>query len=45
MLIGIDIDEVLSETIDFVLEYHKGKVKGKKIERNQISDYFLANIP
>lgn len=45
MLIGIDIDEVLSETIDFVLEYHKGEVKGKKIERNQISDYFLANIP
>lgn len=45
MLIGIDIDEVLSETIDFVLEYHKGEIKGKKIERNQISDYLLANIP
>lgn len=45
MLIGIDIDEVLSETIDFALSYHKGKVKGKKLERSQISDYWLPNIP
>lgn len=45
MLIGIDIDEVLSETVDFALAYHKGEIKGKKLERNQISDYWLPNIP
>ena len=44
MLIGIDIDEVLSETIDFALSYHKGEIKGRKLERNQISDYWLPNI-
>lgn len=45
MLIGIDIDDVLSETVDFALAYHKGEIKGKKLKRNQISDYWLPGIP
>lgn len=44
MLIGIDIDEVLSETIDFALDYHNWEIHGKKLERNQVSDYWLPHI-
>lgn len=45
MHIGIDIDEVLCETLDFALHFSGGKIGGKPLSRKQVSDYYLPNIP
>lgn len=45
MHIGIDIDEVLCETLDFALNFFGGKIGGKPLSREQVSDYYLPNIP
>lgn len=41
----VDLDEVLAETVDEVLKYHNYMVKGQPIFRNDISDYYISNIP
>lgn len=45
MLIGVDIDEVLCETLDFGLIFFEGKIWNLPITREQVTDYFLPNIP
>lgn len=45
MRIGIDIDEVLCETLDFALHFFEGKIAWKPLNRTQVSDYYLPNIP
>lgn len=45
MLIGIDIDEVLCETLDFALHFFGGKIAWIPLKRERVSDYYLPNIP
>lgn len=45
MLIGIDIDEVLSETLEYALalnDYHFG---GKVLQKKDVITYHLTEIP
>lgn len=43
MIIGIDIDEVLSETLDFAIAHHKGKIAGIPIKRDDVKNYYLPD--
>lgn len=45
MRIGIDIDEVLCETIDYVLEYQNYQIAGIPIQRSDFTDYYIKNLP
>lgn len=45
MIIGIDIDEVLSETLDYVLAYHKYQINGLPLKREDMVDYYIPNVP
>lgn len=45
MLIGIDIDEVLSETLDFALAYHLDEIQWIPLRREDFVDYYIPNIP
>ena len=45
MHIGIDIDEVLCETLEFALQFFGGKIAWNPLSRAQVSDYYLPNIP
>ena len=44
MRIGIDIDEVLCETIDYVLAFQNYKIAGIPIKRLDFTDYYIKNI-
>lgn len=44
-IIGIDIDEVLSETLDEVLKYNNYKFKWLPIKRKDVTDYYVYKIP
>ena len=44
MRIGIDIDEVLCETIDYVLAFQNYKIAGIPIKRSDFTDYYIKNI-
>lgn len=44
-ILWVDLDEVLAETVNEVLKYHDYKVKWQPIFRNDISDYYISNIP
>lgn len=41
---GIDIDEVLFETIDQILEYHGYRINNQKITKNDITDYHIYKV-
>jgi hypothetical protein len=41
---GIDLDEVLFETVDQLLVFHNYKINGKKINKEDISDYHIYII-
>ncbi len=43
-IIGVDLDEVLSETIDGVLKFHNYKINGISAHREDITDYYLWDI-
>lgn len=45
MLIWIDIDEVLCETLEYALAFFGGKVAGFPLKKEEVSDYYLPNIP
>ncbi len=43
-IIGVDLDEVLSETIDGVLKFHNYQINGIPAHREDITDYYLWDI-
>lgn len=43
-IIGVDLDEVLSETIDGVLKFHNYEINGIPAHREDITDYYLWDI-
>jgi len=43
MIIGVDMDEVLSQTLESVLEHHR-KTNNKLITVDQITDYYWWQI-
>ncbi|MEI8008547.1 MAG: hypothetical protein WCI00_03895 [bacterium] len=43
-IIGIDLDEVLSETIDGVLKFHNHIINGIPASKNDISAYYLRDV-
>jgi len=45
MHIWVDLDEVLAETVEEVLKFHNYILWWKKILLNDISDYYIWNIP
>lgn len=42
--VGIDLDEVLAETIDYILEYNQYKLGDKIIRKEDITDYYIHRI-
>lgn len=44
-ILWVDLDEVLAETVNEVLKYNNYMIKGQSITRNDISDYYVSNIP
>lgn len=44
-ILWVDLDEVLAETIDEVLKYNNYMVKWQAIYKDDISDYYISNIP
>ena len=45
MIIWVDIDEVIAETLDFVLKFHNYQIAWKPLKREQFSSYYIPNIP
>lgn len=45
MIIWVDIDEVIAETLDFVLKFHDYQIAWKPLKREQFSSYYIPNIP
>lgn len=43
-IIGVDLDEVLSETVETMLKSHNNKINGISIYKQDISDYYIFNI-
>jgi len=43
-IIWVDLDEVLSETIDGVLKFHNYQINGIPAHKEDISDYYIFNI-
>lgn len=43
-IIWIDLDEVLAESIDFILDFHDYKIAWNSLIREDIVDYYLHNI-
>lgn len=43
-VIGVDLDEVLSETVDGVLKFHGYQINGKPATRDDITNYYIFNI-
>jgi 5'(3')-deoxyribonucleotidase len=43
-IIGIDLDEVLSETVETMLKSHNNMINGMPIYKEDISDYYIFNI-
>lgn len=43
-IIGIDMDEVLAELVDYALEHHDYKIKWKIIKREDIIDYYIHHL-
>lgn len=43
-IIWIDLDEVLAESINFILGYHNYKIAGTSLIREDIVDYYIYNI-
>lgn len=43
-IIGVDLDEVLSETIGQVLEMNNNEINGIKITREDVNNYYLHEI-
>ena len=43
-IIGIDLDEVLSETVETMLKSHDNMINGIPIYKEDISDYYIFNI-
>jgi len=44
-IIWVDLDEVLSETMDFLLEKNDNKIGDYKIIKEDIKDYYIHKIP
>lgn len=45
MLIGIDIDEVLSETVDCALAFNNYTIEGIPIHREDFTEYSIWLLP
>lgn len=43
-IIWIDLDEVLAESINFILGYHNYQIAGTPLIREDIVDYYIYNI-
>ena len=43
-IIWIDLDEVLADSVKYVIEYHNNKINGKTIFFDNITDYNLENM-
>ncbi|MDD3262997.1 MAG: HAD hydrolase-like protein [Candidatus Absconditabacteria bacterium] len=43
-ILGVDLDEVLAETVDEVLKHNNYMIKGQAIYKDDISDYYLSNM-
>lgn len=41
---GIDLDEILFETVDQALEFHDHKINGKEVSKKDISDYHFYKV-
>ena len=44
-IIWVDLDEVLSETLDFLLEKNWNKIWDFEIKREEVKDYYIHKIP
>ena len=44
-IIAVDCDDILSETMDYALAYHHYQFNKKPLHRQDMSDYYLYNIP
>jgi len=44
-ILAVDLDEVLAETVDEVLKSNNYMIKWQAIYRDDISDYYVSNIP
>lgn len=44
-VIGIDLDDVLAETIDYILAFHDYQIWGLPIQRSDIISYHIPSIP
>ena len=43
-IIWIDLDEVLAESITYILQYHKNKINGKTVNIEDIKNYYIYEI-
>ena len=43
-VIGVDMDEVLAELVDYALEHHDYKIRWKVIKRENIIDYYIHHL-
>ena len=43
-VIGVDMDEVLAELVDYALEHHDYKISWKIIKREDIIDYYIHKL-
>jgi len=43
-VIGVDMDEVLAELVDYALEHHDYKISWKIIKRENIIDYYIHKL-
>lgn len=41
---GIDLDEVLFETVDQALQFHNHTINGKKVTKEDIIDYHFYKV-
>ncbi|NCO98203.1 hypothetical protein GW864_03455 [bacterium] len=44
-IIGVDLDEVLSQTLDDALKYNKYMFNGIPIKRKDVLNYYIHQIP
>ena len=45
MIIAIDCDEVLSETLSYALQYHHYRYNGIPMHKKDMSDYYAHKMP
>ena len=43
-ILGEDLDEVLSDTVEEILKFHDYKIKWIPIQKNQITNYYVHDM-